>query len=157
MIKRYFFLLVIFCILTSAFTESNDTRQVITTDECCNDVFVFDDVKQLEASYWIKELPFSHLGHDDSNIEFNNEFIFLSDLRYLEIETVWTAKYIESTDEYIFDSSLVRIKGEYSYIVNENGDIENDFYIMKILDNKLAVYDKIAECENIYICHDKAM
>lgn len=30
MIKRYFFLLVIFCILTSAFTESNDTRQVIT-------------------------------------------------------------------------------------------------------------------------------
>lgn len=61
MIKRYFFLLVIFCILTSAFTESNDTRQVITTDECCNDVFVFDDVKQLEASYWIKELPFSDL------------------------------------------------------------------------------------------------
>lgn len=81
----------------------------------------------------------------------------MSDLRYLEIETVWTAKYIESTDEYIFDSSLVRIKGEYSYIVNENGDIENDFYIMKILDNKLAVYDKIAEGENIYICHDKAM
>lgn len=157
MINRYFPLFVIIFVLTSAFPEVNDTRQVITTEEYFNNHFLVDNVQQLESSYWIKESPFSHLKQDDSNIEFNDEFIFLSGLRYLEIETMWTAKYLESTGEYIFDSSLVRIKGEYSYIVNKNGNIENDFYIMKILDNKLFVYDKIAECEKIYICHDKAM
>lgn len=75
----------------------------------------------------------------------------------MNILHIRTAKYIESTDEYIFDSSLVRVKVEYSYILNEQGNIENDFYIMKISDNKLIVYDKTAECENVYICHDKSM
>ena len=70
---------------------------------------------------------------------------------------MWTAEYVEFTGEYILDSSLVSIEGEFSYSVDEHGNMENDFYIMKISDNKLIVYDKIAECENTYICRDKAM
>ena len=81
----------------------------------------------------------------------------MSGLRYLEVENMWTAVYIESTDKYILDSSLSRIKGEYSYALNEQGNIENDFYIMRIVDNKLIVYDKITEQEAIYICHDKSL
>ena len=57
----------------------------------------------------------------------------------------------------ITPSSLSRIKGEYSYALNEQGNIENDFYIMRIVDNKLIVYDKITEQEAIYICHDKSL
>ena len=157
MIKGCYYLFFVLFILAPVFSEDNEKRSLITADEYCNNIFIFADVKSLESSYWIKQYPFSHPKYHDSNIEFNNEFIFLSGLRYLEVENMWTADYIESTDKYILDSSLSRIKGEYSYALNEQGNIENDFYIMKIVDNKLIVYDKITEQEAIYICHDKSL
>ena len=157
MIKKVLSILAISFIIASAFTEDTVTGRSITRNNYWNESFVFEDVKQLESSYWIKEFPFSHLDHDKPSIEFNTEFIFLSDSRYLEIETMWTAEYVEFTGEYILDSSLVSIEGEFSYSMDEHGNMENDFYIMKISDNKLIVYDKIAECENTYICRDKAM
>ena len=157
MIKRVLSAFVIFFILTSAYSEDNYKSQPIYTDEYSNKNFTFTDPESLESSYWIKQCLFSQQKAHDCNIEFCNEFIFLSGLRYLEIETVWIADYIESTDKYILDSSLVSIKGEFSYTFNEQGNMENDFYTMRIVDNKLLVFDKVSECEAIYICRDKSL
>ena len=95
------------------------------------------------------------MDYSESYIEFNEEFIFLSDSKFLVIETMWTASYLETINEYIFDHSLSGLFGEYSYELNEQGNIENKFYVIRLKDNKLLVYNKIKEKETVYVCRNK--
>jgi len=121
-----------------------------------NDIKI-DDINSLDLTYWIKENPFTELEHTKSNIEINKEFIFLSGFKFIVINTMWRATYLDGSEEYIFDSSLLGVEGEYFYEVNKDGNIENNYFIIRIINNKLFVYDKITEEESIYICFNKAL
>ena len=121
-----------------------------------NDIKI-DDIDSLDLTYWIKENPFTELEQAKSNIEINKEFIFLSSSKFIVINTMWSATYLEGSEEYIFDSSLLGVDGEYFYEVNNDGNIENNYFIIRIINNKLFVYDKITEKESIYICVNKAL
>ena len=121
-----------------------------------NDIKI-DDIDSLDLTYWIKENPFTELEHGKSNIEINKEFIFLSGSKFIVINTMWSATYLDGSEEYIYDSSLLGVDGEYFYEVNNDGNIENNYFIIRIINNKLFVYDKITEKESIYICVNKAL
>ena len=70
---------------------------------------------------------------------------------------MWSATYLDGSEEYIYDTSLLGVDGEYFYEVNNDGNIENNYFIIRIINNKLFVYDKITEKESIYICVNKAL
>ena len=158
MIKRYICLLFMLFLLTSVFSDNESTvlsSFPINKYKYADRNFKFDNIMSLAISYWIKENPFPNLDYSESYIEFNEEFIFLSDSKFLVIETMWTASYLETINEYIFDHSLSGLFGEYSYELNEQGNIENKFYVIRLKDNKLLVYNKIKEKETVYVCRNK--
>ncbi|QNL98197.1 hypothetical protein [Treponema sp. Marseille-Q4132] len=157
MIKRNIFLFSVLLFFRPMFPDNTQTLSFFPIAKYqVNDIKI-DDINSLDLTYWIKENPFTELEHGKSNIEINKEFIFLSGSKFIVINTMWSATYLEGSEEYIFDSSLLGVDGEYFYEVNNDGNIENNYFIIRIINNKLFVYDKITEKESIYICVNKAL
>ena len=157
MIKRNIFLFSVLLFFRPMFPDNTQTLSFFPIAKYqVNDIKI-DDIDSLDLTYWIKENPFTELEHTKSNIEINKEFIFLSGFKFIVINTMWRATYLDGSEEYIFDSSLLGVDGEYFYEVNNDGNIENNYFIIRIINNKLFVYDKITEEESIYICFNKAL
>lgn len=157
MIKRNIFLFFVLLFFCPMFSDNIQTLSFFPIEKYqVNDIKI-DDINSLDLTYWIKENPFTKLEHAKSNIEINKEFIFLSGSKFIVINIMWCATYLDGSEEYIFDSSLLGVDGEYFYEVNNDGNIENNYFIIRIINNKLFVYDKITEKESIYICVNKAL
>ena len=157
MIKRNIFLFSVLLFFCPMFSDNTQTLSFFPIAKYqVNDIKI-DDIDSLDLTYWIKENPFTELEHGKSNIEINKEFIFLSGSKFIVINTMWSATYLDGSEEYIYDSSLLGVDGEYFYEVNNDGNIENNYFIIRIINNKLFVYDKITEKESIYICVNKAL
>ena len=157
MIKRNIFLFSVLLFFRPMFPDNTQTLSFFPIAKYqVNDIKI-DDIDSLDLTYWIKENPFTELEHGKSNIEINKEFIFLSGSKFIVINTMWSATYLDGSEEYIYDSSLLGVDGEYFYEVNNDGNIENNYFIIRIINNKLFVYDKITEKESIYICVNKAL
>ena len=157
MIKRNIFLFSVLLFFRPMFPDNIQTLSFFPIAKYQFNDIKIDDINSLDLTYWIKENPFTELEHAKSNIEINKEFIFLSESKFIVINTMWSATYLEGSEEYIFDSSLLGVDGEYFYEVNNDGNIENNYFIIRIINNKLFVYDKITEKESIYICVNKAL
>ncbi|AGT42626.1 hypothetical protein [Treponema pedis] len=159
MIKRYICLFFALFLFTYVFSDNASTGSCgfpIDKYKYGNGNFRIDNIMSLAVTYWIQENPFPNLDYSKSYIVFTREFIFLSDSKFLVIETMWTASYLETLNEYIFDHSISGLLGVYSYELNKEGNIENKVYVIKLKNNKLFVYDKITEKETVYVCRGKA-
>ncbi|MBP5567883.1 MAG: hypothetical protein J6X54_01515 [Treponema sp.] len=110
------------------------------------------EIDELAGSYWIKETPFDRPTMFDNLISQDNiEYIFLSDMKVLQIRKNWSCMYDTKVGNYTISEKLVSILCETECNKINQFQLEFNSTEATLKDGKLIVTNKLNKTKEIYV------
>ena len=139
--KKFVYCIFLIFFTNIIYSEGNNYKDYL--ESRVSKLNMVNNVADLQRTHWIPETDFADIDRQNYfDQEIQEEFIFLENNRLLIINTGVSTTYLENRDEYIFDTILISIYGEFEYTILNNEEIEFSNYHIKIMNGELYIMNK---------------